>query len=160
MSIRGSYTETVSIRPEDVFAAITDLDALPHWNAAIRGVVERPASSLAKGDEWVVAMHALGRSWHSRSVADELDPSARRVAYRSRTDDGNPSVAHWEWTVQPSGDASEVTVSWDLRPATFWRRTLLVRVRARQLAKTEVPASLKALTAWAASRAPYKQESL
>jgi hypothetical protein len=36
-------------------------------------------------------------------------------------------------------------VTWELHPATFWRRVLLVRIRARQLSRTEIPASLAAL---------------
>jgi hypothetical protein len=36
-------------------------------------------------------------------------------------------------------------VPWELHPATFWRRVLLVRIRARQLARNEIPASLAAL---------------
>jgi hypothetical protein len=38
-----------------------------------------------------------------------------------------------------------------LRPVTFWRRVLLGRIRARQLARTEVPTSLAALAAAAAA---------
>ena len=45
-----------------------------------------------------------------------------------------------------------MTVSWDLYPATFWRRVLLGRVRARQLARTELPASLTVLAQAAEGR--------
>jgi hypothetical protein len=48
-------------------------------------------------------------------------------------------------TDDPAG--SRVTVTWSLHPATFWRRVLLGRIRARQLANTEVPTSLTALAA-------------
>jgi hypothetical protein len=67
-------------------------------------------------------------------------------AYRSGADDGNPSYAIWRWQVDPlEQGGSLVTVSWDLHPATFWRRALLARIRARQL-RREVPASIVALT--------------
>jgi hypothetical protein len=69
----------------------------------------------------------------------------RVFAYRSGTDDGNPSYAIWRWVVEDASDGgSKVTVSWDLNPATFWRRLLLARVRARQL-RREVPASIDSL---------------
>lgn len=73
-----------------------------------------------------------------------VDPSCV-FAYRSCTDDGNPSYALWRWTVAPAADGgSRVTVSWQLHPQTFWGRSLLVHVRNRQL-KREVPNSLESL---------------
>jgi hypothetical protein len=65
--------------------------------------------------------------------------------YRSATDDGNPSYAHWAWDVADDPGGSRVTVSWDVHPVTFWRRVLLARIRARQITRTEIPASLEAL---------------
>lgn len=57
-------------------------------------VVEQP-SHLEAAAEWVVEFRALGQRWRSRSTAEELDVAARRFAYRSGTDDGNPSYARW-----------------------------------------------------------------
>ncbi len=138
--------------PDLVFAALTDIARLPDWNAAMTHVVDQPAV-LAVGSEWVVDFHALGQTWRSRSVAEELDVAGRRFAYRSATDDGNPSHARWTWTVTDEPAGSRVTVTWTLHPVTFWRRALLVRVRSRQLARTEVPASLSALATLVAAEA-------
>ncbi len=54
------------------------------------------------------------------------------------------SHARWAWegTEDPTGN--RVTVTWELRPVTFWGRMLLVRIRGRQLARTELPTSLAA----------------
>lgn len=71
--------------------------------------------------------------------------ASRRFVYQSRTDDGNPSYARWRWEVSDHADGSQVSVTWELHPVTFWRRVLLVRIRSRQLARTEIPASLAAL---------------
>jgi hypothetical protein len=90
-------------------------------------------------------MRALGSSWPSRSKVREYDPTTGVFAYRSCTDDGNPSYAMWRCSVKPATEGgSRVTVSWDLNPATFWRRILLARIRAHQL-RREVPASIDAL---------------
>lgn len=150
--ITGSCATAVAAPPSSVFDVLTDLDRLPSWNARMTRVVSKP-SALTPGAEWVVEFHALGQTWHSRSVLDELDRDALRFAYRSGTDDGNPSRATWRWDVAADGDGSRVTVAWELRPVTFWRRLLLGRVRARQLARQEVPASLAALAAYVASTA-------
>jgi uncharacterized protein YndB with AHSA1/START domain len=132
--------------PDAVFTVLTDIAALPSWNAAMVAVVDQPAK-LDVGAEWVVEFHALGQTWRSRSRLEELDRTGRRFAYRSGTDDGNPSFARWAWEVTDDRVGSRVTVTWELHPATFWRRVLLVRIRARQLARTEIPTSLAALAA-------------
>ena len=130
--------------PDTVFEAITHIDGLPAWNEAVTAIVETPAE-LINGSEWVVEMHALGQSWHSRSTLTVLEPEARRFGYRSCTDDGNPSWVDWEWSVDAHPGGARVTVRWDLHPATFWRKVLFVHIRRRQLVRTEIPASLAAL---------------
>jgi uncharacterized protein YndB with AHSA1/START domain len=149
MTITGSATAVVPTTPVAVFSTLTNVAGLPSWNDAMTRVVEQP-EVLRPGAQWVVEFHALGRTRHSRSVVDELDPARGRFAYRSRTDDGNPSEASWTWDVVGDAAGSRVTVSWSLRPVTFWRRVLLGRIRARQLRRTEVPASLAALASAAA----------
>lgn len=129
-----------------VFAQICDVVALARWNDAIVQVVELPPT-WQPGAEWVVRMEVLGRSWDSRSRLVELDRQQRRFAYRSGTDDGNPSYAAWVWEVATAPGGSEVTVSAALHPQTFWRRLLLGRIRRRQLARRELPASLARLAA-------------
>ena len=151
MAITGSTSAAIDVAPAAVLAALTDIAGLPSWNAKMTRVVEQPAA-LEPGAEWVVEFHVLGRTWQSRSVVDEFDPARGRFVYRSRTDDGDPSEATWVWQVAPGPSGSRVTVSWSLRPVTFWRRVLLGRVRARQLARTEVPASLGALATAAVAR--------
>jgi hypothetical protein len=86
----------------------------------------------------------MGHSWPSRSRVEEVDSGRRVFAYRSQTDDGNPSYALWRWEVEPADGGSRVKASWDLNPQTFWRRVLLGRMRARQL-RREVPASIQSL---------------
>lgn len=144
--LSGKTTMAVSAAPEAVFAKIIDVAGLPSWNAAMTGVCEMPAS-LEPGAEWVVEFHWMRRTWRSRSRCQVIDPAALRFTHRTQTDDGNPSYADWEWTVTPAGDHSTIEVSWELRPSTFWRRVLLAKLRNRQLATVEVPASLSALSA-------------
>jgi len=142
----ASTSATVPASPDAVFRTLTDIAGLPAWNRAMTSVIDEPAA-LEVGAEWVVEFRALGQSWRSRSTVEQLDVVGRRFAYRSRTDDGNPSYARWDWGVTDDPAGSRVTVSWDLHPVTFWRRFLLARIRARQLARTELPASLTALAA-------------
>ncbi len=142
----ASASATVPASPDAVFRTLTDIAGLPGWNGAMTSVIDEPAA-LEVGSEWVVEFRALGQSWRSRSTVEQLDVVGHRFVYRSRTDDGNPSYARWDWVVADDPAGSRVTVTWDLHPVTFWRRVLLARIRARQLARTELPASLEALAA-------------
>ncbi len=136
-------TRSLAADPDSVFALVTALDRLPEWNDRIRVILDAP-TELNPGTQWVVEMHALGQTWPSRSTVTTLDRDSRVFAYRSQTDDGNPSFADWTWRVDPGAAGSEVRVSVDMDPKTFWRRALLARIRARQL-REEVPRSLNAL---------------
>ncbi len=146
MTGRVSASRILDASTDDVFDAIIDISRLPEWNAAITAVIEQP-QQLEVGAQWIVEMHALGQSWHSRSLVETLDPNGRCFAYRSVTDDGNPSYALWTWVVADHPDGALVTVAGELHPHTFWRRVLLVRIRSRQLATTELTKFLAALEA-------------
>jgi hypothetical protein len=141
----GASSALVGIEPDHVFAILTDLDRLPTWNEKMLRVVELP-DRVEPGAEWVVEFAMFGRKWKSRSRVSDLDVVGRRFEYRTHTDDGNPSFADWHWTVEAAAEGCRVSVSWELHPLTFWRRVVFLRVRARQLAHHEVPASLAALT--------------
>jgi hypothetical protein len=92
----------------------------------------------------------MGKSWVSKSQVATLDPAAGHFAYRSQSDDGNPSYADWDWQIEPEDRGSRVTVRVDLNPVTFWRKHLLVHLRRPALRK-EITESLKALGAAAES---------
>ena len=127
-----------------VFELVTDLNRLAAWNAIVARTVEAP-DELVPGAQWVVEVAALGQKWRSRSTVVAIDRTARRFTYRSMTDDGNPSYADWTWSVMPSVTGCVVTVTFDPHPATFWRRVLLGKIRARQLRGNELPHSLDQL---------------
>lgn len=143
--MRESATASFSSPPGDVFRTVTDVGRLPEWNTAITEVVERP-DELREGSLWKVRVHALGQSWVSKSTLTELNPEAGRFAYRSQSDDGNPSFADWAWRIEPDGAGSKVTVTVDLNPQTFWRKHLLIKLRRPALRK-EMQESLVALQA-------------
>jgi uncharacterized protein YndB with AHSA1/START domain len=150
-STRGYRAGTVIDADADaVFGLLTTPARLPEWNGAIARVVDAP-EHLTNGAQWLVEFKAMGQSWRSRSTVLEVDSAGHNFVYRSQTDDGNPSYADWSWHVADAPGGCEVTVSYALHPATFWRRVLLVKIRARQLRRRELPSSLQALASLATS---------
>ena len=100
---------------------------------------DRVFAALAAGADWP-------KGGHERAHVIELDRAERRLAYRSKRDEDNPSFAVWTWQVDPApgGDRSTVTLAWELRPVTFVRKRL-APVRNRRIARTEAPTALDAL---------------
>ena len=143
MGKQTSVSARVAATPAAVFGRITDVASLPRWNAAITEVVEVPAH-LEVGSRWKVKLHALGQTWVSKSQVSAIDSGMCRFAYRSQSDDGNPSYADWDWRIDSEGDASIVVLTVDLNPITFWRKHVLVRIR-RPVLRKEMRASLAAL---------------
>jgi uncharacterized protein YndB with AHSA1/START domain len=144
MAVRESVNAQISSSPEKVFDLISDPRRLPVWNHAITEVVEAPGH-LEPGSVWKVRLHALSQSWVSTSQASVIDPVSGLFAYRSQTDDGNPSYADWEWRVQPNQQGgSTVTVTVELHPTTFLRKHILIRIR-RPALRREMRESLRAL---------------
>jgi len=143
-TLNGEARAVVTVKPDAAFSTVTDLGRLPAWNSVMTRVVECP-KHLEPGAQWVAEFHVLGRTWRSRSTCELIDAGARRFGYRTQTDDGNPSYATWQWDVEEADGGSMVTVRFELHPMTFWRRVLLGRIRARQLIRDELPASLAAL---------------
>lgn len=142
----GFVTCRASVRADDVFDLIIDVDRLPEWNRQIPRVV-KTLGTLSEGSEWVIVQRGLGPGvrWDSRARVIRLDRIERRFVYRSGPDGPNPSFAVWTWNVKQVNEGSLITVSWQLNPKTFWRRTLAAGIRHRQL-RREVRTSLEAMT--------------
>jgi uncharacterized protein YndB with AHSA1/START domain len=147
-----TFSRVIGAPPDAVFNRVVDVDALPTWNGAIREVVERP-DSLAPGAVWKVKIHALGSTWVSRSEVTALDRADRRFAYRSQSDDGNPSYADWNWKVDSETGGSQITVTVDANPKSFFRKYLLIHVRKPSLRK-EMQVSLAKLSELVQKEAP------
>ena len=126
----------VAAPPYEVFDLISDIERLPDWNLEIPRVVDAPAV-LEVGTEWVVTIHAMKTHWNSRSRVVEVDRDRWRFAYRSQSDDGNPSHADWRWQLEPApeGRETQVTVEVDIHPRTFLRKWFLSRLRKSGLRK-------------------------
>jgi len=124
----------IEASPDEVFDRITDIDHLPDWNLEIPKILERPVT-LEVGAQWVVQIHAMHTHWNSRATVVEIDPGRGRFAYRSQTDDGNPSHADWRWDVTPDPAGTLVRVAVDIRPRTLLRKAIASRVRRRSLHK-------------------------
>ena len=134
MDFNRTATTVIDAPAAEVFERITDIEHLPDWNLEIPRVIERP-DTLDVGAQWVVQIHAMHLRWNSRSTVTELDPERGRFAYRSQSDDGNPSFADWEWELTEVDGGTRVTVSVAGHPKTHFRKLVASRIRPPGLGK-------------------------
>ena len=156
MDFALSATTVIDASPARIFEMITDVDQLPSWNAEIAKIVEPPAV-LEIGGEWVVEIRAMHTHWNSRSRVVEIDATRNHFAYRSQSDDGNPSYADWQWDVLEDPAGTRVHVMVEGHPRTFWRKHLLSRIRTPVLQRA-MNQSLRALGEQLAQNPTAKRE--
>jgi len=116
--IHGHAGTVIEREPRALFAAITDIERLPEWNAAIEKVIECP-ERLVDGASWTVGMHPTrGMRWKSVSTLQELDPGCLRFSYRTVNADGS-SRRKLMGRASPSGGTSTsrrlTVVCWPVR---------------------------------------------
>lgn len=155
MDFTLTATAVIESAPDEVFHAITDIERLPDWNLEIPRVVQVP-SVLAPGAGWIVEIHAMRTHWNSRSRVVELDAQRGVFAYRSQSDDGNPSYADWRWEVMGDGAVTRLQVKVEAHPQTFLRKHFISRVRRRSLERA-MRQSLASLREQLSAHTPDKE---
>jgi uncharacterized protein YndB with AHSA1/START domain len=156
MDFALSATTVIDATPARIFEVITDVDRLSSWNVEIAKIVE-PCAALEVGREWVVEIRAMHTHWNSRSRIVDIDAERNHFAYRSQSDDGNPSYADWQWDVLDDPAGTRVHVMVEGHPQTFWRKHLLSKIRPPGLQRA-MNQSLRTLGEQLASHPTTKEE--
>lgn len=104
MSIDVAVESAIECRPDDLFAAIADLDAWPSWLIAsgIKAVRREREGLPMVGERLVVEQNAAGRAGTFDAEVTVVDPGAR-FALRGRDGDGV--------TIEIEADVSEAAES-------------------------------------------------
>src|SRR5437879_7761969 len=121
MGKQETASARVAATRQAVFGLVTAIPRLPLWNEAITDVIEAP-EHLEAGSVWKVRLHALGQTWVSKSQVSVIDSVTGRFAYRSQSDDGNPSYVDWEWQGDADPDGSIDTRTADTHTTPLWRK--------------------------------------
>ncbi len=101
MAIDVAIDSTIARTPDDVFAAVADLDAWPTWLIAsgIRAVRRQRAGDPSVGERLVVEQNAAGRAGTFDAQVTGFEPG-RRIALRGR--DGEGVTIEMEARVAPT----------------------------------------------------------
>jgi len=106
---------TIERAPEAVWAVVSDPSTHVRWRPALREFTPVPDGPLAVGSHIREVLAWRGREIVIDDVVTALEP-ARKLALRGGWKAADFEV---EFTLQPVGDATEVTMDWPFYPKSF-----------------------------------------
>jgi carbon monoxide dehydrogenase subunit G len=112
MAIEFSVTESLPGKREQVFAALTDLDAAPRWMPGDVEIEKMSEGPLAVGSEWRETRKMLGREATEYFEVTIYEPP-RRIALRVDGSKGTSGKGEFlfEYVLEPKGEATQVTLT-------------------------------------------------
>ena len=116
MAIDIAIDSTIERTPDDVFAAVADLDAWPTWLIAsgIRAVRREGAGEPSVGERLVVEQNAAGRAGTFDAHVTGFEPG-RRIALRGRDRDGVTIDMQAAVVPTPGTDGSTTELQFSIR---------------------------------------------
>ena len=106
---------TIGRAPEDVWAVVSDPSTHVRWRPALREFTPMPEGPLAVGSHIREVLAWRGRDIVIDDVVTALEPP-RRLAMRGGWKAADFEV---ELTLEPVGEATEVTMEWPFYPKSF-----------------------------------------
>jgi len=118
MAIDVVIDSTIDRTPEDVFAAVADLDAWPSWLIAsgIRSVERAGRGEPAIGERLVVHQDAAGRAGTFDAQVTGFEPG-RHLSLRGRDPEGVTIVMDASVGPTPGSDGRSTELQWSIRIA-------------------------------------------
>ena len=116
MPIEVAVDSTIERTPDEVFAAVADLDAWPTWLIAsgIRSLRRERAGPPSVGERVVVEQNAAGRAGTFEAEVTGFEPG-RRIALRGRDGDGVSIDIEAAVDPTPGSDAPTTELRFALR---------------------------------------------
>ena len=106
----------VNCTPEEVFAAITDLDRAPEWLSAIEAVVDQSNHPPVVGTTFTEIARFMGKQLRTPKVVTAYDPP-RLFSNRST---GGPIPQEFTIQLNPFIDGTEINLTFEAEPSGFF----------------------------------------
>jgi uncharacterized protein YndB with AHSA1/START domain len=142
MAIDVAIDSTIERPPDDVFAAVADLDSWPAWLVAsgIRSVRRERSGEPVEGERLVVEQNAAGRAGTFDAQVTAYDPG-RRIALRGRDREGVRIDIDAVVLPTPGADGRTTELQWSIRislPLKFMLFESMARPQVERAALLDV----------------------
>jgi hypothetical protein len=108
---------TVNAVPDDVYAIISDVSRIGEISPVCQsGAWDDPAQAGKQG-AWFSGHNAIGEfTWDTHCKVVAAEPG-REFSFINHGPSGDTELVFWGYTLEPEGDATLVTESWQVLPA-------------------------------------------
>lgn len=142
MALKMELRETIAAPPERVFAALTDVDSLPHWMSGLVRIERLTDGPFGKGTRFREVRKMFGREAAEVFDVVEFDPPRSFALFvDGRNGSSGKGEFRFRHTLAPKGGGTELVLSGEIggmsRIAEFFGRLMcgfMKKAIARDLA--------------------------
>ncbi len=108
---------TINASPDDVYAIVSDVNRIGELSPVCRsGAWDDPAHAGKEG-AWFTGHNAIGAfTWDTHCKVVVAQPG-REFTFVNHGPNGELELVRWGYTLEPVGDGTKVTESWQVLPA-------------------------------------------
>jgi carbon monoxide dehydrogenase subunit G len=120
MDVSGyNHSDSININtpPDDVYAIVSDVSRVGELSPVCQSAAWDDPGHAGKEGAWFTGHNAIGEfTWdtHCKVVAAEPGRAFRFVNHGPK---GDVALVQWGYTLEPEGDGTKVTESWQVLPA-------------------------------------------
>ena len=114
---RHSDSITISRPPESVYAIVADVTRIGELSPVCRSSAWDDPAQAGKEGAWFTGHNAIGEfTWDTHCQVVAADPG-REFGFVNHGPNGDTELVRWGYTLEPAGDGTKVTESWQVLPA-------------------------------------------
>jgi uncharacterized membrane protein len=129
------------VPPEEVFAALLDVESFPDWGFGLKRASIREGSGLVPGARLEFVLSAVGLTHEVLSTITMVEVPAR-ISWRYT----RGAVGRGGWILEENGDGTRMTLSSDYEVEPAWLNTLANRPFFRGVAEDLLRRSMRRFT--------------
>ena len=116
-SYQHSDSITIDRPPDDVYAIVSDVTRIGELSPVCKSGAWTDPAQAGQAGAWFTGHNAIGDiTWDTHCKVVAAEPG-REFAFVNHGVDGDVELVRWGFTLEPDGDGTRVTESWQVLPA-------------------------------------------
>jgi carbon monoxide dehydrogenase subunit G len=108
---------TINTPPDDVYVIVSDVSRIGELSPVCQSCVWDDPAQAGKEGAWFTGHNAIGEfTWDTRCKVVVAEPG-REFRFINHGPNGDVELVEWGYTLEPEGDGTLVTESWQVLPA-------------------------------------------
>jgi hypothetical protein len=108
---------TINTPPDDVYVIVSDVSRIGELSPVCQSCVWDDPAQAGKEGAWFTGHNAIGEfTWDTHCKVVAAEPG-REFRFINHGPNGDVELVEWGYTLEPEGDGTLVTESWQVLPA-------------------------------------------